>query len=60
MPEGGEFREILNTDISWYGGSNVRNEGEITSQPKSEHGFEHSLTLKIPPLAALFLEKVKD
>ena len=60
IPEAGSYKEIFNTDASWYGGSDVGNAGEISSQPQQEHGFEQCLTLTIPPLGALFLEKVTD
>ena len=58
VPEAGTYKEIFNSDASWYGGTNVGN-GELQSSQKTEHGFEHSLTLTIPPLGALFLEKKK-
>jgi len=57
VPEAGTYKEVLNSDAAWYGGSDVGNAGEVNSQPQQEHGFEQSLTLTLPPLAALFLEK---
>lgn len=57
VPEAGTYKELFNSDASWYGGSDVGNGGKITSQAQQEHGFENTLTLTIPPLAALFIQK---
>jgi 1,4-alpha-glucan branching enzyme len=57
VPEAGAYKEIFNSDTAWYGGSDVSNVTSIESVEKKEHGFEHSLTITIPPLAALFLQK---
>ncbi len=58
VPEAGTYKEVLNSDAAWYGGSNMGNT-ELQSSEQSDHGFEHVLSLTIPPLAALFLEKKK-
>jgi len=58
VPEAGSYKEIFNSDAAWYGGTDVGNGGMVDSQEQQEHGFEHTLTITIPPLAALFLEKV--
>jgi 1,4-alpha-glucan branching enzyme len=52
VPFEGSWREILNTDSSIYGGSNVGNAGLVVTAAGS-NGAELSLTL--PPLATLFL-----
>ena len=57
VPNKGTYTEVLNSNAAWYGGSDDGNSGTIKSQPILEHGFENSLTLTIPPLGALFLEK---
>jgi 1,4-alpha-glucan branching enzyme len=51
VPRQGGWREVLNTDASVYGGSNVGNAGLVIAVEEGPH-FEISLTL--PPLAALF------
>ena len=51
-PFSGAWREVLNTDSSFYGGSNVGNEGTVNAA-RSDTGAE--LRLVIPPLAAIFL-----
>ena len=60
VPESGTYTEVLNSNAAWYGGSNSGNGGAINTQEKPEHGFENSMTLTIPPLGALFLEKKKS
>ena len=50
------WREALNTDSSFYGGSDVGNGGEIlATEGVQAHGFSQSLSLTLPPLATLFL-----
>ncbi len=58
VPEAGTYEEIFNSDAAWYGGSNMGNSAEINSRQQQEHGFENSIILTVPPLAALFLQKV--
>ena len=55
VPRGGYYAELLNTDASCYGGSNVGNLGGVTAQPQSMHGMPFSLSLTLPPLATLIL-----
>lgn len=55
VPFSGRYEEILNSDASLYGGSNVGNLGGRTSEPVPMHGQEHSLSLSIPPLATIIL-----
>jgi 1,4-alpha-glucan branching enzyme len=54
-PQGGWWRELLNTDAAVYGGSNVGNGGGVEAMPEPCHGREWSLELTLPPLAALVL-----
>ena len=56
VPAGGAWIERLNTDASFYGGSNVGNGGLVHSEPVPWHGRSHSLNLTLPPLATLVLE----
>lgn len=57
VPEAGSYQEIFNSDKAWYGGSDRVND-EIQTQRKSVHDFEQCLTITLPPLAALFVQKV--
>ena len=58
IPETGSYQVIFNSDASWYGGSNAGNSFEIISRPQAEHNFDYSLTITVPPLAAVFIKKV--
>jgi 1,4-alpha-glucan branching enzyme len=55
VPRGGQWRERLNSDAQDYGGSGIGNFGMVEAAPLPAHGRNHSLTLRLPPLAVLFL-----
>ncbi|MCG8670763.1 MAG: 1,4-alpha-glucan branching protein GlgB [Pseudomonadales bacterium] len=57
VPEFGNYEEILNTDSVFYSGSNVSNGTEIVSEAESWQGQPCSVTLSIPPLAAIYLKR---
>jgi 1,4-alpha-glucan branching enzyme len=59
VPRPGLYREILNTDSSAYGGSNVGNMGGVLAQETPYNGRPASLRLTLPPLGALFLKMEK-
>ena len=52
VPFSGVWREILNTDSSLYGGSNVGNGGAVSTL---DEGTIPEVSLVVPPLAAIFL-----
>ena len=52
----GQYHEILNTDSSFYEGSNLGNCGEVESEAIPSHGRDHSISVSIPPLATLYLK----
>ena len=56
VPESGRYREVFNTDAGVYGGSNVGNQGGVDTEDMPTHGYEHSLSLALPPLACLMLK----
>jgi 1,4-alpha-glucan branching enzyme len=58
VPEKGKYKEILNSDSSYYDGSNLGNAGEIKTESIAHHGRPYSLNLFLPPLAAIFLKRV--
>jgi 1,4-alpha-glucan branching enzyme len=58
VPDAGLYREILNSDSSYYEGSNVGNAGEIETESISCHNRKFSINLTLPPLAAVFLKHV--
>ncbi len=56
VPRPGHFDEILNTDASVYGGSNVGNLGGMNTSEHAWMGRSYSLGLTLPPLAAVYLK----
>jgi 1,4-alpha-glucan branching enzyme len=56
----GFYREVLNTDSAQYGGSNVGNLGGIQALALPHLGRPFSLSLTLPPLAALILKPDKS
>jgi 1,4-alpha-glucan branching enzyme len=57
VPNAGVYRERLNTDSAFYGGSNVGAPfGAVTAQAIPWNGKPHSIELALPPLATVFFE----
>ena len=53
---GGFWKEVLNSDATQYGGSGWGNLGGLETVPIPLHGRAQSITLTLPPLAALFFK----
>jgi 1,4-alpha-glucan branching enzyme len=59
VPKTGGWREILNTDSTHYGGSNVGNGlGPTQAQSVPAHGHGQSIAVTLPPLATVIFEPV--
>ena len=56
VPQGGRWREILNSDAGYYGGSGMGNQGGVEAQPMPYEDLHHSLTLTLPPLGVLLFK----
>ena len=56
VPQAGRYREIFNSDSSYYCGSNVGNGGGIASEDIPWMDRPCSITLSLPPLAGIILE----
>ena len=56
VPQGGHWRERLNSDATLYGGSGVGNQGGVDAVPVAAQGHYHSLNLRLPPLGLLVLQ----
>ncbi|MBC6448683.1 1,4-alpha-glucan branching protein GlgB [Actinokineospora xionganensis] len=54
LPSGGNWREVLNTDDTGYGGSGVVNP-EIKVEAEECHGRPHSTELSLPPSGVIWL-----
>ncbi|MGD9819378.1 MAG: 1,4-alpha-glucan branching protein GlgB [Desulfomonilaceae bacterium] len=57
VPTDGDYVEVINSDSSYYGGSDVGNGGVIRTIPKPHHGYSQHLRLTLPPLGCLILKK---
>jgi 1,4-alpha-glucan branching enzyme len=58
LPGPGHWRERLNTDSHWYGGSDLGNGGAVVVETVPWQGQPCSAVLTLPPLGALLLERV--
>ena len=56
-PEGGKYREALNSNAETYGGSNTGNGEGLEADNLSWMGYPHSLIMTLPPLAGVILKK---
>jgi 1,4-alpha-glucan branching enzyme len=57
LPAGGTWKEILNTDAGIYDGGNRGNLGLVTAEAKPWHGQDHSATVVLPPLSAVYFRQ---
>jgi len=57
VPEGGAWKEALNSDAREYGGTGLGNLGSVEAVPEPFHGRSHSVSLTLPPLSVLILKK---
>jgi 1,4-alpha-glucan branching enzyme len=55
LPAPGRWAEVVNTDAEIYGGSGVGNLGEVNADESSWHGQPASVTMRVPPLGAVWL-----
>ncbi len=55
VPYSGTWVELLNSDAEAYGGSGVTNL-PLEAQAEPSHGFEHSITFRLAPLAVQIFE----
>ena len=56
VPVGGFYRELLNTDAGYYGGSNMGNAGGVQAQARPWTGQPWSIALTLPPLSVVMLK----
>jgi 1,4-alpha-glucan branching enzyme len=56
VPFGGFWEEMLNSDAPFYGGSGLGNCGGLLAAATPCHGRPYSLTVTVPPLAAVFFK----
>ena len=51
------YREVFNSDDEKYGGSGVRNKGDIAAEEKPTSRCPYSIRITVPPLGAVILQK---
>ncbi len=59
LPFAGQWQEVINTDAKVYGGSDVGNLGSVTADSHPWAGFPASASLRVPPLATLWLKAAR-
>ena len=56
VPQPGFWRESLNSDATFYGGSGMGNQGGVHSSPVPAHGRYHAIRITLPPLAVVYFK----
>ena len=58
IPNAEYYEEVLNSDSSLWGGSNLGNLGRVAVEELACHRRSHSIVLTLPPLTAVLLKPV--
>jgi 1,4-alpha-glucan branching enzyme len=56
VPHRGFWREVVNTDSQYYGGSGLGNQGGRDTENSPADGFYQSLRLTLPPMSTLLFQ----
>ncbi|MCL4110460.1 UNVERIFIED_CONTAM: hypothetical protein GTU68_022342 [Idotea baltica] len=56
VPAADSYHELLNTDSSFYAGSNCGNQNLVAIEDTAWSGHQQSICLTLPPLSAIFLK----
>jgi 1,4-alpha-glucan branching enzyme len=59
VPDGGYWREILNTDSEYYGGSNLGNAGGRDAEAVPWMNRNYSMSITLPPLAVVAFKRAE-
>ena len=57
LPSAGRWRELVNTDSTYYGGSGVGNMGAVVAEEHRWHDQPFSVELALPPLGVVWLAR---
>ncbi|MCM8758461.1 MAG: 1,4-alpha-glucan branching protein GlgB [Candidatus Omnitrophica bacterium] len=60
VPFEGSYREILNSDAIFYGGSNMGNFGLVKTKKIRQHNFNQSIEITLPPLGFVVFSLLKE
>ena len=58
VPEAGQYAVLLNSDAAEFGGSGTGASGQLTAEERAAHGRQFSVTLNLPALSALWLQRM--
>ena len=56
LPRRGRWRELINTNSQYYGGSGLGNHGGVETEELAADGFEQSVLITLPPLSTTVLK----
>ncbi|HVU33186.1 MAG TPA: 1,4-alpha-glucan branching protein GlgB [Opitutaceae bacterium] len=56
VPRRGFWREVINTNSEYYGGTGLGNDGGRTAEDVPHDGFSHSLLVTLPPLTTVIFK----
>ena len=59
VPYEGTYTEIFNSDSEKYGGSGISNDKPLKTRKIPMHGYDFSIEISVPPLAAVYLKNTK-
>jgi 1,4-alpha-glucan branching enzyme len=57
VPYKGEYKEIFNSQSSYYEGWNIGNTGSLKTKKEPLHGWDYSISLTLPPLGVIYLKR---
>jgi len=60
VPFLGQYQEVFNSDWECFGGSGQQNASQLTANDYQWHNQPYCLSLRIPPLATIYLKLVKE
>ena len=60
VPHSGYWEELLNSDSYFYGGSDLGNNGGVSTEPIPAHQYGQSLSVVLPPLSAVYFRRMRD
>jgi 1,4-alpha-glucan branching enzyme len=56
VPGPGEYELLLNSDQKVFGGSDYETAARVKTEEIPYHGFDHSISINLPPLAGIYLK----
>ena len=60
VPSAGFYKELLNTESIYYGGTNIGNLGGVNSDDIPWHKRSYSINLTFPPLGVVIYKPLKE